>query len=650
MAEAAEHGDLPKKDIGRVSPAVHHGAIILLLLMLSVALVAGVESLAGRPLHRIPQFLSSMPGLTTVSGIFMIALGLDVLMGRAFRSMLLIAPAALALAFLSGEKQQYLSDPLYPSDLLFARQIKELLPVMASAQPLMAVTLGLVTVLVLALVVYCGFFAWNRFPKLSSRARLFRLVFSLPFLVGFTPMMEYTDHSWLRDRLKIRPMMWDQAANYRHNGFLVAFAFNAPMSKVSAPKGYDAAAIAQVEVDRDVIPASPVAGRSQPADVIVVMSESLWDPTRMPGVEFMADPMPTIRQNQAGNVFSPEFGGMTANVEFEALTGFSNAFLPYGSIPYQQYIRRPLPSLARFFRDKGYEAVALHPFEGWFWNRENVYRHLGFDRFLAQDALPELEKRGRFASDEALIDQIMRIGDESVGPLFLFAVTLQGHGPYEATRYPSENVELASTLSAAATQQVGTFAEGVREADSSLTRLMEWAKTRPRETIIVLFGDHLPPLGKAFVESGYMQDAVAARRAPLPVMLKEHETPLIVWSSKTGPRKDLGTISPALLPHQIVTSAGLSDPFYTGFLGKIAAHYSVIDRYMLVDAEGSAHPGWQDGRKAAPPPLQEYRLLQHDMIFGDQFSRERFFPGLQGEEAETGEPVAALPQSPRLPG
>jgi phosphoglycerol transferase MdoB-like AlkP superfamily enzyme len=76
----------------------------------------------------------------------------------------------------------------------------------------MAVTLGLVTVLVLALVVYCGFFAWNRFPKLSSRARLFRLVFSLPFLVGFTPMMEYTDHSWLRDRLKIRPMMWDQAA------------------------------------------------------------------------------------------------------------------------------------------------------------------------------------------------------------------------------------------------------------------------------------------------------------------------------------------------------------------------------------------------------------------------------------------------------
>ena len=328
MAEAAEHGELPKKDIGRISPALHHGAIILLLLMLSVALVAGVESLAGRPLHRIPQFLSSMPGLTTVAGIFMIALGLDVLMGRAFRSMLLIAPAALALAFLSGEKQQYLSDPLYPSDLLFARQIKELLPVMASAQPLMAVTLGLVTVLVLALVVYCGFFAWNRFPKLSSRARLFRLVFSLPFLVGFTPMMEYTDHSWLRDRLKIRPMMWDQAANYRHNGFLVAFAFNAPMSKVSAPKGYDAAAIAQVELDRDVTPASPVAGRSQPADVIVVMSESLWDPTRMPGVEFTADPMPTIHQNQAGNVFSPEFGGMTANVEFEALTGFSNAFLP----------------------------------------------------------------------------------------------------------------------------------------------------------------------------------------------------------------------------------------------------------------------------------------------------------------------------------
>ena len=44
---------------------------------------------------------------------------------------------------------------------------------------------------------------------------------------------------------------------------------------------------------------------------------------------------------------------MTANVEFEALTGFSNAFLPYGSIPYQQYVRDAVPSLATLPRRRG---------------------------------------------------------------------------------------------------------------------------------------------------------------------------------------------------------------------------------------------------------------------------------------------------------
>ena len=117
-------------------------------------------------------------------------------------------------------------------------------------------------------------------------------------------------------------------------------------------------------------------------DIIVVMSESFWDPTLLPGTTITPDPMPNVRAVRSGSMFSPEFGGMTANVEFEALTGFSNAFLPYGSIPYQQYVRGPVPSLANFFRSEGYETTAIHPFEGWFWNREHVYDAFGFDRFL----------------------------------------------------------------------------------------------------------------------------------------------------------------------------------------------------------------------------------------------------------------------------
>jgi phosphoglycerol transferase MdoB-like AlkP superfamily enzyme len=294
--------------------------------------------------------------------------------------------------------------------------------------------------------------------------------------------------------------------------------------------------------------------------------------------------------------------------------------------------------------------VAVHPFEGWFWNRSNVYQHLGFDRFLAQENLPALEKRGIFASDTALMKEVMRLGDEAEKPLFLFTVTLQGHGPYEANRYAHNRIPVEGALSEAAGQQLATYSEGVREADDSLAELMDWAKNRRRETIIVLFGDHLPPMGQVFLETEYMQDAVATRRASLETMLLEHETPLLVWSSKTGPKKNLGTISPALLSHHVVKAAGFSDPFYTGFLGDVAKDFSVIDRYMLVGKDGQSMTGWNDGGKKAPALLKDYRLLQYDMMFGEQFAKERFFPALRDAAPVASAPGPDEPVSLPMPG
>ena len=71
--------------------------------------------------------------------------------------------------------------------------------------------------------------------------------------------MDYNDFSWVRDRLKVFPIMWDQAENYRHNGFVMAFAINLPMANVKAPAYLDVdkdkAAIKLLEVPmRDKVP------------------------------------------------------------------------------------------------------------------------------------------------------------------------------------------------------------------------------------------------------------------------------------------------------------------------------------------------------------------------------------------------------------
>ncbi|NSZ11736.1 LTA synthase family protein [Agrobacterium fabrum] len=595
------------------------------LTVASIVLVVALEWIARGSLRDVGSFLTSpaRPGVTTIAAVLALLVALDAILGRRYLSLIAVAPLCALTGLISAQKQTYLSDPLYPSDLLFGRQILELLPTMLKAQPLTAAMVVLGLCAAIAALVALWLLARRHSPGLSWRERAAGLVLALPLLAGLASLMDYSHYSWVRDRLNIIPMMWDQQENYRHNGFLMAFAFNIPMANVAAPEGYGDNSIADLTSKS----ASFAANKGDYPDVIMLMSESLWDPTRLENVELSADPMPTIRAKQSGNVFSPEFGGMTANVEFEALTGFSNAFLPYGSIPYQQYIRRPVPSLASFFRGEGYSAIAMHPFQEWFWNRKQVYKNFGFEEFRSEETLPAMEKRGNFASDDALMNEIMATADTAKNPLFLFAVTLQGHGPYEAARYAENTIDVTGGLSASASQALATYSQGVVEADDALLKLMRWAKKRDRETIIVLFGDHLPPLGQTFVESGYMPGMVASRRAPLDVMKKEHETPLVVWSSKKGVRKNIGTISPALLPYHVLKTAGFSDPFYTGTLGDVQQEFSVIDRHMLVATDGNAMPDWSIAPNAVPDVVRDYRLLQFDMMFGAQYGRERFFPG-----------------------
>ncbi len=396
--------------IGRIDSTLSIVGSLMLSLALSILLTAGIESVQrGSFSETLAYFSDPMrPAWATVGVFMLLFLALDGLFGRAHYASLVLAPIALLPALISKQKQIYLSDPLYPTDFLFGRQIMELMPVLVRDRPWTAAGMAVGIVLAVAGLTCLLVFAWRRFPRLTHRERLGRLVFAVPLIAGFVHIMDFNQFSWLRDRLNIIPMMWDQTENYRHNGFTMAFALNLPMANVSAPAGYMGDAINGIETP--IVPAGTT-HRGKP-DVIVIMSESLFDPTRLPNVTFSADPMPTMRAIQSGNIMSPEFGGMTANVEFEALTGFSNAFLPYGSIPYQQYIRDPIPSLATFFKGEGYVSRAIHPFQSWFWNRSAVYKAFGFDTFRSEEKLPAMTKRGIFTSDEALTKEIMRQADE----------------------------------------------------------------------------------------------------------------------------------------------------------------------------------------------------------------------------------------------
>lgn len=631
MATFADHiGPTPDASetrgrAGTLKTALLRAVLSLVGTAFSATLLAvAVEALARGSGRAAFDFFAGLhrPAWTTAFVLAMSIAAIDAALGRRYRSLFLLAPPLLALAWIGSQKAVYLGDPLYPADFLYYRQIVELMPLLARDRPLTVVAMAVATLGGLALLVYGWRLAARHCGRIGLGARVARLAIALPVLAFFVSIMDYRAFSWTRDRLDVIPRMWDQKDNYASNGFVLAFALNLPMATVAAPSGYSAAAIERIAAQGGTV---PVASGEQP-DVVIVMSESFWDPARLPGVTITPDPIPTARKLRSGEVFSPEFGGMTANVEFEALTGFSNAFLPYGSIPYQQYVRTRIPSLATFFRDQGYATTALHPFQGWFWNRSVVYDAFGFERFLSEENLPPLEKRGPLASDAAMTEEIIRRADEEEKPVFIFAVSLQGHGPYEPDRYKdATHAVSAPGLKDRARESVLSFSEGAADADEGLARLVEWAKGRERPTVIAFFGDHLPPLGEAYVQSGYMKEPVASRRAPLEQMKAEHETPLVIWSNRSGPQTDVGTISPAFLPLEILEAAGMEHPYYTGFLRQVRDRFPVVDRHVLVDGAGKAQADWARAG-AVDPIVQDFRLLQYDVMFGDRHAIRRFFP------------------------
>ncbi|ESY95649.1 LTA synthase family protein [Mesorhizobium sp. LNHC209A00] len=605
---------------GRRWPVVRYG---LISLVISAVLVFAIELIVrGDIAGTVSFFLQPFkPGWTTIVVFALVLIGLDAVLGRSHQSLMIVAPLTLSLAFVGHQKSHYLGDPLYPTDFLYARQIFALLPLLVRERPMTALAMVAGIVAGLSLLVY-GWRLWRRkIPALSRKGRLARLTLAVPLLAFFVSIMDYATFSWTRDRLQIIPIMWDQKENYASNGFALAFALNVPMAHVSAPPGYSDKAIAAIE--RPEVTASVPA---QKPDIIIVMSESFWDPTKLPGVTINPDPMPNVRALRSGSMFSPEFGGMTANIEFEALTGFSNAFLPAGSIPYQQYVRTPTPSMATFLKSEGYRARAIHPGTNWFWNRGAVYADFGFNDFKSEETLPPMEKRGPLASDAAMTDEIIREADASEDPVFFFAVSLQNHGPYEPNRYSNPTHSVQAPISQWARDSLLSYAEGSADADRGLERLIEWAKTRERPTIVAFFGDHLPPLGPVYVETGFLKDNVAPRKEPTPeAALEHHATPLIIWSNRSGPVENLGTVSPAFLPYHILTAAGITHPYYTGFLGEMRERYRVVDRNLLLTPAGAATPDWSR-QKEIDPAIRDFQLIQYDMMFGKRHAAPDFFP------------------------
>lgn len=243
----------------------------------------------------------------------------------------------------------------------------------------------------------------------------------------------------------------------------------------------------------------PAPGQPPRFDLVIVLQyESLW----LDWQGKICAPAPTLSlpadvAQWHKTIHSPTTGGMTVLAEFEMNTGLPVGLLKQGVVPYY-YLSDKVPGLARSARQNGYQTLFAHPYVEKFWGRAKAIPALGYEERWFDTRFTTLEHKGLYISDDALIDHLIRRSEQDDKPLFAYAVTMQGHGPFDGDRYRAQQIDRACPDQSPADRQLlNTYYTGVVDAMASLERLLKTLDRSGKRYLVVAFGDHQPFLMSA---------------------------------------------------------------------------------------------------------------------------------------------------------
>lgn len=456
------------------------------------------------------------------------------------------------------------------------------------------VTLGFLGLMVLSFPVLA------RGPKIHIMFRVGAFALAAVGLCSFVHLLQQES---FQNKAYLYPFLFTPAYMTKVNGMAVTFAMDLAYVAVDKPKGYDAAeAKAVLETyEHKNTGAEP----QELPNLIVIMDEAFSDLSVLGNLETTEDEMPFLHKMQkgaentiTGNVQVSVCGGNTANSEFEFLTGNTMAFLPAGSIPYQQYIKSETPSLAGYLKSLGYETYAQHPYMAGGWNRNQVYPLLGFDHM---DFLPEYTGAGyvrKYVSDASDMQHIIETFEKKKAgvPLFLFNVTMQNHGGYTDV-YPDLSLDVRSGYGSS---QLDQYLSLLRLSDQALEQLVSYFSQVDEKTMIVFFGDHQPASGvtSAITDNPLLQGALDKNET------LRYQVPYLVWANFDIEEKTKADTSLNYLAAQVLAAAGIPTNSYQNFLLELSSSYPVISAAGETKAAG-----------ASEEILNTYRKLQYYQLF-----------------------------------
>ncbi|WP_227013961.1 LTA synthase family protein [Paenibacillus psychroresistens] len=181
--------------------------------------------------------------------------------------------------------------------------------------------------------------------------------------------------------------------------------------------------------------------------------------------------------------------GNTSDAEVVVNT---SVYIPPHGAASIEYADKDLPSLPKLFKQIGYESMTFHTNDITFWNREELYKALGFDRYYDKAFFGDADPIALAASDEVLYDKTAAEMEKLHNKNQLFyaqLISLSAHYPFQIP----ENKHHLKLPDRYENTFVGDYIQAQNYTDYSLGLFIDKLKASHlwENSLFVIYGDHM---------------------------------------------------------------------------------------------------------------------------------------------------------------
>ncbi|MDF7638050.1 LTA synthase family protein [Lactobacillus sp. ESL0791] len=463
---------------------------------------------------------------------------------RYWTSTTIVSILAIGWAVANKIKLTLRAEPIYPSELSEIVNWRTLLPMVGKK---------LVIIILVALVVVVAIDVFLelkvKIPKKGSWKK--RGIWALLSLLLFMTPLRFNHDSGIIYRINRgfdnKQIFRNPERDIQVNGPILNFLNYIDLQVMDKPTNYSKAAINRLDKKYQGVAAQINKTRSNDVakqTVIFNLSESFVDPSTFPEIRIdktAPNPVKFIQsmkpRSTYGTMLSAGYGGGTADMEWETLTGFNMGMFKSSLTPYVQVVPNYdfYPTIGMNFNYKS----AIHPFIGTYYSRVEDYHRFKFNKFVyvgSKYQIIDQKKLGKneYNSDFTTYANGLRQINARQGGQFINLISIQNHMPYNDW-YPKNEYlgKISGKLfnSAAVRAQMETYVKGTQYTDQAVKKFIGQIDKIQKPITLVFYGDHYPSILSQSYTTEY------------PVQM--HSTRYFIYSNKYarehGAKEKLGT-------------------------------------------------------------------------------------------------------------